>query len=142
MQADTLMQSQSASFPPAGPFDASPEMLVIGVADSGSLDAHSGVNPNPILGPQANALYRLELATPQSVTFTLTNTTAGYAAANHRLDLSVVDMDRNFVASVTGSSANKSATVNLAAGTYIVRVQHLPTSAGTSQPSSFDILAN
>ncbi len=142
MQADTLMQSQSANFPPAGAFDAFPELLVIGVTDSGSLDAHSGVNPNPILGPQANAVYRLELAAAQPVTFTLSNTTAGYAAANHRLDLSVVDLDRNFVASVTGNSANKSTTVSLAAGTYIVRVQHLPASAASSQPSSFNLVAN
>ena len=139
--ADTIMATHGAAFPPAAG-DTFPVVLTVGGAsDSGNLDAWSGANPNPILGPQANGLWRIELATAQSVTVDVTNTTAAYSAANHRLDLTVHDLARNIVAQDVGNAADKSATVSLAAGTYIVRVQHLPASQADSLPASFTVQA-
>lgn len=142
VDADTLMQSQGAQFPPAGGADPFPAELVIGAgAASGNLDAWSGATPNPILGPQANAVYRLELAVAQAVTVTLINTTVGYSADSHRLDLTIWDLSRNAVAAETGTGVTKIATPSLAAGTYIVRVQHLPQTQAQSAPAAFTIEA-
>lgn len=142
LDADTLMQSQGAQFPPAGGADPFPAALVIGAGTAlGSLDAWSGVNPNPILGPQANAVYRLELATAQSVTVTLINTTVGYVAGSHRLDLTIWDLSRNAVAAETGTGVTKIASPSLAAGTYIVRIQHLPQTQALSAPATYTIEA-
>lgn len=142
VHADTLMQSQGAQFPPAGGADPFPSALVIGAGTaSGSLDAWSGVTPNPILGPQANAVFRLEVATAQTVTVTLINTTVGYVGGSHRTDLTIWDLSRNAVAAETGTGVTKVASMGLAAGTYIVRVQHLPQTQAQSAPATFTIEA-
>jgi hypothetical protein len=139
--ANTIMSAQGAAFPPAGG-DSFPALLTVGAAaTNANLDAWSGADPNPVLGPQANGVWRLELAAPQSVTIEVTNTTAAYVAAAHRLDLSLHDLSRNIVAQHAGDAANKSVTVSLAAGTYIVRVQHLPASQASSAPVTFSVEA-
>jgi hypothetical protein len=137
--ADDLMAPYGESFPPAGG-DPFPELLVLGApAVSGSVDAFDGAdpNPNPVLGVQANAVYRLELATAQTVTLTLTATAAGYDAAAHRLVLSVYDLERNRIAHDDGDGDTKVLAPSLQAGTYIVRVRHSPGSESLSQESSF-----
>ncbi|MCW8134376.1 MAG: hypothetical protein KIT75_01755 [Planctomycetota bacterium] len=140
--ADTLMQSQGAAFPPAGG-DSFPEVLAVGGANAtGSLDAYSGTLPNPVLGPQANAVYRIELTSAQAVQLVLTNTTAGYNASAHKLVLSVHDLDRNVLGISDGTAASKNLNLNLAAGTYIVRVQHVPASQAQSASSSFTLAAS
>ncbi len=139
--ANTIMTAQGAAFPPAGG-DGFPAVLLVGAAaTNGALDAWSGADPNPVLGPQANGVWRLELAAPQTVTIDVTNTTAGYDPAAHRLDLSLHDLSRNIKAQHIGDAVNKSVTVSLAAGTYIVRVQHLPASQASSAPVSFSVQA-
>lgn len=142
--ANTVMTAQGAAFPPAGGPDPFPTQLVVGAAaTAGNLDAYSGANPNPVLGPQANGLWRLVLAAPATVTITLDNQAAGYAAAAHRLDLTVHDMNRNVIAAATGTAQDKAlAGLNLAAGTYLVRVQHLPASAAAGAPVPFTIQAS
>ena len=136
--ANTLMAGQGAAFPPAGGADPFPaELLVGGPAQTGSLNAFAGANP--ILGPDANGVFRLTLATPASITINLANTTAGYTPAGHRLELSVHDLDRNVLALAGGNSQNKSVTVGLAAGTYLVRVQHRPDGVATSALTDFSI---
>jgi hypothetical protein len=140
--ADTIMTAQGAQYPPAGGADPFPALLTIGAgATAGALDAWSGTDPNPILGPQANAVYRLELATPQAVVIDVTNTTAGYTSDSHRLDLSIHDLDRNIVGQDVGDLPDKSLSLNLAAGTYIIRVQHLPASQADSMPVTFTVQA-
>jgi hypothetical protein len=140
--ANTIMTAQGAQFPPTGG-DNFPLSLTIGAAaQNASLDAWSGVDPNPILGPQASGVWRIELAAAQNVTIDVTNTTGGYDADSHRLDLTVHDLQRNIVAQHVGSAANKSVSVNLAAGTYIVRVQHRPKSQADSAPATFSVQAN
>jgi hypothetical protein len=139
--ADTLMQSQGAMFPPPG-VDPFPELLVVGGgAIANALDAWSGATPNPVLGPQANAVFRIELAAPQTITFTLANTTGAYEPARHRLDLSVHDLERNIVAADIGPSLDKQAQADIPAGTYIVRVQHVPDSQALSESATFMIQA-
>lgn len=140
--ADILMQSQGAQFPPAGGDDYPLPLAVGGMPAMGSLDAYSGATPNPVLGPQANAVFRIELAAPQAVQLVLTNTTAGYSAGAHRLALSVHDLDRNVLGASDGDAANKYLNLNLAAGTYIVRVQHLPASQSQAAASSFTLGAS
>jgi hypothetical protein len=125
--ADTLMQSQGATFPPPGGDNFPAPITLGGGPFTGSLSARSGVNPNVVLGPQANAVYRLTLAAPATVTFTLTNTTPGYDFVRHRLDLSVHDLERNIVAAEAADGAVKSQQADLQPGTYIVRIQHVPT---------------
>jgi hypothetical protein len=140
--ANTIMTAHGAMFPPAGPADGFPELLALASFANGNLNAWSGADPNPILGPQANGLWRLELGSAQTITIDVDNTTAGYGASAHRLDLTVHDLDRNIVAQHVGNSQDKSVTVNLAAGTYILRVQHVPASQGTSAATAFTISAN
>lgn len=137
--ANTLMTGQGAAFPPAGGTDPFPaELLVGGPAQAGTLNAFAGANP--ILGPDANGVFRLTLASAASVTINLTNTTAGYSAASHRLELSVHDLDRNVLALAGGNGQNKSVTLGLAAGTYLVRVQHRPDSGATSGLTGFSVM--
>jgi hypothetical protein len=141
--ANTIMTAQGAQFPPSGGADPFPALLIVGAAaTNGNLDAWSGANPNPILGPQANGVWRIELAVAQTVTIDVINSTGGYSAQAHRLDLQVIDLQRNILAQHTGNAADKSVTVNLAAGTYIVRVQHLPASQASSAPVAFSVQAN
>lgn len=139
--ANTLMGTYSAAFPPAGG-DSFPALLTVGAGPTaGSLDAWSGPDPNPILGPQANGLWRIELASPQSVTIDVINTTGGYSAGANRLDLSVHDLSRQIVAQDAGDASDKSVTVSLSAGTYIVRIQHRPDSQGSSAATGFTVQA-
>lgn len=140
--ADILMQSQGEQFPPSGGDDFPVPLPVGGMPAMGSLDAFSGATPNPVLGPQANAVYRMELASPATVQLALTNTTAGYSAGAHRLALSVHDLDRNVLGVSDGDAANKNLNLNLAAGTYIVRVQHMPASQAQSAATSFTLAAS
>jgi hypothetical protein len=141
--ANTIMTAQGGQFPPSGGADPFPAVLVVGAAaTNGSLDAWSGANPNPILGPQANGVWRFELAVAQTVTIDVINNTGGYSSQAHRLDLQLIDLQRNTVAQHTGNAADKSITVNLAAGTYIVRVQHLPASQASSAPVAFSVQAS
>lgn len=140
MDADTIMQAHGAEFPPAGGDDF-PAPLTLGVTETGLLDAWSGSDPNPVLGPQANGVWRLEVASAQSVTIDLTNTTGSYKPASHRLDLTVHALDRTIVAAEAGEAANKSTSVNLNPGTYIVRVQHMPASEAESELASYTLIA-
>ncbi|MBZ0136742.1 MAG: hypothetical protein K8I27_10255 [Planctomycetes bacterium] len=139
--ANTIMATHGASFPPAGGDGFPPVLTVGGAADMGNLDAWSGTDPNPILGPQANGLWRMELAGAQTVSIDVTNTTPGYNPARHRLDLTVHDLERNVVAQHIGDAANKSVSVSLMPGTYLVRVQHAPATQADSQPASFMVQA-
>lgn len=140
--ANTIMTAQGAQFPPSGGADPFPvELVVGGSAQTGSLDAHAGTNPNPILGPGANALFRLTLAAPATVDFQLTNTTGGYTAPAHRLELSLHDLDRNILALQAGDAQNKGFSVSLGAGTYLVRIQHRPDNAGLSASTGYSITA-
>lgn len=139
--ANTIMTAHGAQFPPSGG-DSFPAVLVVGAAaTAGNLDAWSGTNPNAILGPQANGLWRIELATAQTVTIDVINTTTGFSASAHRLELSVHDLSRNIVAQDVGDAVAKTVTVNLAAGTYIVRVQHRPDSQTSSASTDFTVHA-
>ena len=139
--ANTIMTAQGAAFPPTGG-DGFPAVLIVGAAaTNGALDAWSGADPNPVLGPQANGVWRLELAAPQTVTIDVTNTTGAYDPAAHRLDLSLHDLSRNIIAQHVGDTADKTVTVSLGAGTYIVRVQHLPASQASSAPVTFSVQA-
>jgi len=140
--ANTIMTAQGAQFPPTGGADPFPvEITVGGSAITGNLDAHAGANPNPILGPGANAVFRLTLVAPTNVDFSLVNTTTGYAAASHRLELSVHDINRNILAIQTGNAQNKGFSLNLPAGTFLVRVQHRPDNAGASASTGYSITA-
>lgn len=140
--ANTIMTAHGAQFPPAGG-DNFPLPLMVGAAPQNvGLDAWSGTNPNPVLGPQANAVWRVEIATAQTVTIDVTNTTGGYDSQAHRIDLTVHDLDRNIVAQHVGTTQDKSVTVNLALGTYVVRVQHIPASQGDSAAATFSVQAN
>jgi hypothetical protein len=140
--ADTLAASQGAVFPPVGGSDSFPTPLVIGdPAQAGNLDAWSGTNPNPDLGPQANAVYRMVVAAPQTVQIDVLNLAVGYDPDEHRLDLTVHALDRTLVASSTGAVQHKQVQASLPAGTYIIRVQHRPASQGASMPADFTILA-
>ncbi|MCA8914818.1 MAG: hypothetical protein KDB90_05360 [Planctomycetes bacterium] len=140
--ANTIMTAQGAQFPPPGGADPFPALLIVGAAaTSGMLDAWSGTDPNSILGPQANGVFRLELAATQSVTIDVTNTTAGYSSLAHRLDLTVHDLERNILGQSVGGAPNKTVALNLTAGTYIIRVQHLPASQAGSMPVTFTVQA-
>lgn len=140
--ANTIMTAQGAQFPPTGGADPfPPELVVGGIASTGSLNAFAGATPNPLLGPGANAVFRLTLAAPTTVDFSLTNTTAGYTAASHRLELSVHDLGRNILALQGGNPQNKAFSLSLPAGTYIVRVQHRPDNSGTSASTGYSITA-
>jgi hypothetical protein len=140
--ADTLATSQGAAFPPVGGSDSFPTPLVIGaLSTAGSLDAWSGTNPNPDLGPQANAVYRMVVAAPQTVQIDVLNLAVGYDADEHRLDLTVHALDRTIVASSTGAAQDKQVQVALPAGTYIVRVQHRPASQAASMATDFTVQA-
>lgn len=139
--ANTIMATHGEAFPPAGG-DSFPATLTVGgAAETGNLNAWGGVDPNPVLGPQANGLYRVTLAAAQSVTIDVMNTTAAYAVSRHRLDLTVLDLDRNIVAQDVGSAADKSVTVGLQPGTYIIRIQHLPASQAESASTTYSITA-
>lgn len=138
--ANTVMTAHSAAFPPAGgPNSFAPEITVGGSTLSGSLDAHSGTDPNVILGPQANAIYKLVIAAATTVTIDLTNTTAGYAADPNRLDLTIHAMDRQILGAHEGNAQNKQIIVTLQPGVYQIRVQHMPANQGVSASSSFDL---
>lgn len=140
--ANTIMTAQGAQFPPAGGADPFPVELVVGAgAQAGSLNAHAGTNPNPVLGPGANAIFRLTLAAPATVDFQLTNTTGGYSARAHRLELSLHDLDRNILARQTGDAQNKGFSLSLGAGTYLVRVFHRPDDGGLSASTGYSITA-
>lgn len=140
LEADTLMQGHGAQFPPAGGPDPFPVELVIGGASlTGTLNAAAGTDPNLILGPGANAVFRLTLVAPAIVQIDLTNTTAAYTASRHRLDLSVHDLERNIVGIHAGTAQDKSVSLALPAGTFVVRVQHMPDSAANSQDTGYSI---
>lgn len=140
--ANAIMAAHGEVFPPGGGADPFPaELTVGGAAQSGSLDAYAGTAPNPILGPGANGVYRVTLASPASVQFLLTNTTGSYSPASHRLELTVHDLDRNILALHGGDAANKGFTLPLGAGTYLVRVQHRPNSGATSGSTQFSVSA-
>ncbi|MCC6465013.1 MAG: hypothetical protein IT463_06685 [Planctomycetes bacterium] len=140
VNANTVMVAQGAAFPPAGGPDPFPAELIVGAgATAGSLSAYSGTDPNPVLGPQANGVWRLVLAAPATVTITLDNQAAGYSAAAHRLDLTVHDLNRSIVGADAGTLQDKAVNLNLAAGTYLVRVQHLPASSAASTSTPFTI---
>lgn len=138
--ADNIMTAQGAAFPPTGG-DSFPAPLTVGTPESDTLDAWSGTDPNPILGPQANGVYRLELASAQGVTLDLDNTTPAYDPGAHRLDLTVHALDRTILGEDAGDTEDKSLTLNLAAGTYIIRVQHRPGSQAESAPTNFTLTA-
>lgn len=139
--ANTLMGAYGEAFLLAGG-DNFPAVLTVGAgATADTLDAWSGADPNPILGPQANGVWRIELAGAQSVTIDVVNTTAGYSAAANRLELSVFDLDRNIVAQDVGDAPGKSVTVSLTTGTYIVRVQHRPDSQTGSTSTDYTVQA-
>jgi hypothetical protein len=75
------------------------------------------------------------------VTIDVVNTTAGYSAAANRLGLSVFDLDRNILAQDNGDAPDKSVTLTLGTGTYIVRIQHRPDSQGSSALTDFTVQA-
>jgi len=136
--ANALMTPYGETFPPGGGSDPFPELLTVGApAVGGTLDAHSGTDPNPVLGTQANAVYRIELVTAQTVAFTLTATAGSYAPAAHRLELSLYDLERNRIEHAEGDAAVKTFSSALQPGTYIVRVRHVPDSAAAGMPSDF-----
>ncbi|MCF6227819.1 MAG: hypothetical protein L3J82_04005 [Planctomycetes bacterium] len=138
--ANTVMTAHSAAFPPAGGANSfAPEIMVGGATLNDALDAHSGATPNIILGPQANAVYKLVISTASTITIDLTNTTAGYAANAHRLDLTIHAMDRQIIGADQGSVQNKQIIVTLQPGVYQIRVQHLPANQGVSASSNFDL---
>ncbi|MBE7490495.1 MAG: hypothetical protein HS108_01840 [Planctomycetes bacterium] len=140
--ADTVMTAHGAQFPPAGGADPFPPPLVVGgPAATGTLDAWGGTNPNPVLGPGANAVFRVTLAAPATLQLNLSTTTAGYTPAAHRLELSLHDLERNILGLAGGNGAAKGLSLTLPAGTYLVRVQHRPDSSVSSQPSEYSITA-
>lgn len=139
--ANTIMATHGEAFPPAGGDSFPISLTVGGAADTGNLDAWFGADPNPILGPQANGVWRIELASAQTVTIDVTNTVGAYDSAMHRLDLSVHDLSRNILAQHVGSARDKTVTVSLTAGTYIVRVQHVPATQASSAPTPFSVQA-
>jgi hypothetical protein len=141
--ADVIVQVHGESFPPSGGFDPYPPALVIGGApQSATLNANEGNDTNPILGPGANAVYRLEVAAAQNVTLQLDNTTPGYDNGKHRLVLTVHDLQRNILAQDATLTADKTLVVSLAAGTYIVRVQHRPAQPWHLDDTSCALQAN
>ncbi len=141
-EADQLAAAAGGAFPPPGGTDEFPLPLVIGgPTETGALDAWSGMNPNPVLGPQANAVFRLEVAAAQPVQINVQNLVAGYAAASHRLELTVHSLDRLVHFFDFGDAQNKTAQLALAPGTYIVRVHHRPDTQGLSQSAPFSIAA-
>ena len=139
--ANTIMGTHGTSFPSVGGDDFPLLLMVGGGAAMSTVNAWSGLDPNPVLGPQANGLFRISVATTQSVTIDVTNTTTGYSAARHRLDLTVHDLDRNIVAQDVGPSRDKTVTVSLAPGTYIVRIQHLPATEADSAATTYEVQA-
>lgn len=139
--ANTIVSAHGEVFPPASG-DNFPVLLTVGGAsDSGNLDAWSGPGSNMILGPQANGVWRIELAAPQTITIDVTNTVGVYDPAQHRLDLTLHDLDRNIVAQDTGNTSDKTVTASLTPGTYIVRVQHVPATQASSAPTPFSVQA-
>ncbi|MEE9312444.1 MAG: hypothetical protein V3V10_08540, partial [Planctomycetota bacterium] len=138
--ANTVMTAHSAAFPPAGgPSSFAPEIIAGGGTLNGSLDAHSGTDPNVILGPQANAVFKFIISTAVTVTINLANTTAGYAADANQLDLTIHAMDRQILGAHEGNAQNKQIIVTLQPGVYQIRVQHMPANQGISATSSFDL---
>lgn len=138
--ANTIMTNHGAAFPPAGgPSSFAPEVTVGGGTLSGSLDAYSGTDPNIILGPQANAIFKLIISTTASITINLTNTTAGYAYGANRLDLTIHAMNRQILGADEGIAQDKQIVVTLQPGVYQIRIQHMPANQGVSASSSFDL---
>jgi hypothetical protein len=114
---------------------------VLGVTQNGVLNAYPTAGANPVLGPGANGVFRLVLAAQTSVAFTATATDAAYDARSHRLELSLHGMDRQVLALEQGDEATKAVSVDLPAGTYLVRVQHRPDSSQRSMASAFALSA-
>jgi hypothetical protein len=136
--AHTLVAAHGEAFPPVGAFDPFPELLILGAAPvAGQLNAWAGADPNPILGPQANAVYRIELAATQSLSITVTNTSAGFSPQRHRLILSLHDLEREILAHDDSRAAILSITESIGPGTYILRVQHVPDSEAASAETTF-----
>ncbi|GIK53078.1 MAG: hypothetical protein BroJett014_20510 [Planctomycetota bacterium] len=132
--AHTLVSPYNASFPPAVA-EQWPPALGPAANETGTLNAALGPGATPAnaeLGQTANAVWRMELAGPQSVTLNLTATAASYSATVHQLDLYVYDLGNNLVASQRSATANKTLSMSLAAGVYMVRVHHAATSPAAS----------
>lgn len=132
--AHTLVSPYNASFPPAVA-EQWPPALAPAANETGTLNAALGPGATPAnaeLGQTANAVWRMELAGPQSVTLNLTATAASYSASVHQLDLYVYDLGNNLVASQRSATANKTLSMSLAAGVYMVRVHHAATSPAAS----------
>ena len=132
--AHTLVSPYNASFPPAVA-EQWPPALAPAANETGTLNAALGPGATPAnaeLGQTANAVWRMELAGPQSVTLNLTATAASYSATVHQLDLYVYDLGNNLVASQRSATANKTLSMSLAAGVYMVRVHHAATSPAAS----------
>ncbi|MCC6573913.1 MAG: hypothetical protein IT462_08980 [Planctomycetes bacterium] len=137
-QANDLMASEGAAFPPMAS-DLWPEDLLLPDAVTGGLDASTGPGgtpPNAELGANANAVFRFDLATSEDVTFELEATPFVYFAANHRIDLYIYDLNHHLVFYMIGIEQEKSATVALADGVYMVRVHH---AAPNPQPVTFSL---
>jgi hypothetical protein len=139
-QADALMAPYGEAFPPPGGPEPFPDIL-LGTPQNGSLDAYATTQANPVLGPAANGVFRLVLAAQTTVAFTMTATDAAYDPRAHRLEFSVHAMDREILALEGGDEAAKAVSLDLPAGTYLVRVQHRPDSAQSSQASAFTLSA-
>lgn len=132
--AHTLVSPYNASFPPAVA-EQWPPALAPAANETGTLNAALGPGATPAnaeLGQTANAVWRMELAGPQSVILNLTATAASYSATVHQLDLYVYDLGNNLVASQRSATANKTLSMSLAAGVYMVRVHHAATSPAAS----------
>lgn len=132
--AHTLVSPYNASFPPAVA-EQWPPALAPAANETGTLNAALGPGATPAnaeLGQTANAVWRMELAGPQSVTLNLTATAASYSATVHQLDLYVYDLGNNLVASQRSATASKTLSMSLAAGVYMVRVHHAATSPAAS----------
>lgn len=136
--ANTLIAPYNAAFPPAGADVWPPDLSVPG-GSSGNLDASTGPGATPAnaeIGASANACYRIFLAAPQSVTFNVNVTTAGYSAASHRVDFYVYDLSNTLVGGVSNNSQAKSATLSMPAGEYLLRIHH---AASNPLPVAFSV---
>ncbi|KAA0212613.1 hypothetical protein EDM80_09225 [bacterium] len=132
--AHTLVSPYNASFPPAVA-EQWPPALAPAATEAATLNAASGPAATPAnaeLGLTANATWRMELASAQSVTLNLSATAASYSASAHKLDLYVYDLGNNLVASQRSTAANKTLNLSLAAGVYLVRVHHAAPSPAAS----------
>ncbi len=137
-EADLLVSAHGESFPPVP--DWPEELTLTGI--SGTLDASTGPNgtpPNAVLGTNANGIYRFEVASAGTILFRLQSIPLVYFDANNRLELFVYDLDGNEVFSITGPAQDKTTSILLQAGVYMVRVHH---AASSPQPTNFILTAN